>query len=529
MKAYQIPFQETGYFSKIICDYLDKDSELSSFYGNFPDYEGFEQQLHLKSTFSSATRAVLVNALHTQNKHLTLSEATQNNIQLLSQANTFTVTTGHQLCLFTGPLYFLYKIISVINLAKILKKRFPTHHFVPVLWMASEDHDFEEINHFNFNGKQLCWNVKSKGAVGKLATESLDTVFEDFSKVVGTSEHATSLKKLFKEAYLTHLNLAVATRFLVNELFSNYGLVIIDGDDKQLKQVFKPIVASELQHQTSYTEVSKTINLLQKKYKIQVNPREINLFYLKNRLRERIVFKEEQFFVNNTSISFSKDEIIAELEQYPERFSPNVIMRPLYQETILPNICYVGGGGELAYWLELKQYFETVETPFPILLLRNSVLLTTAKQRKKLAKLHISFEELFLPQSALIDKKIKEISAIKIDFSTQKAHLKKQFIQLKELAKQTDITFLNAVNAQEKKQIKGLEVLEKRLLKAQKRKLATTVAQITRIQNELFPQQQLEERVRNFSELYVKQGDAFIANLIEVLNPLQLTFTVAEM
>uniref|UniRef100_UPI0035670406 bacillithiol biosynthesis cysteine-adding enzyme BshC n=1 Tax=Lutibacter sp. TaxID=1925666 RepID=UPI0035670406 len=440
----------------------------------------------------------------------------------------FTVTTGHQLNIFTGPLYFLYKIISTINLTEVLKKEFPNQNFVPVYWMATEDHDFEEINYFNFEDKKVKWKRESSGAVGRLKTEGFDSVFNDFSKLIGNSIDANYLKELFQKSYLNHGNLTDATRYLVNELFGVHGLVIIDGDDTQLKQQFIPAIEEELINNTSFKEVSKTIENLGENYSIQVNPREINLFYLKDNLRERIIFENNTYKINNTNLVFSEDEILSEVSNNPERFSPNVIMRPLFQETVLPNLCYIGGGGELAYWFQLKNYFDSVNTPFPILLLRNSVLLVSEKQVVKSCKLNISLRELFLEQGTLISNKIKEISDVEIDFSKQKQHLQQQFKALKELARQTDVSFLGAVNAQEKKQLNGLDNLEKRLLKAQKRKLSDVVERIILLQNELFPNQSLEERTRNFSEIYLKLGNDFIPLLLKSIKPLQLEFTVIE-
>ena len=218
--------------------------------------------------------------------------------------------------------------------------------------------------------------------------------------------------------------------------------------------------------------------------------------------------------------------MLEELEEHPERFSPNVIARPVYQEVILPNLCYIGGGGELAYWLELKTTFEALNVPFPIVLPRNSALVVTEKQQKKLEKMNLSMADLFLGQSSFINKKIREISNIEIDFSPQKEKLQEQFKALYELAEQTDKSFLGAVKAQEVKQTKGLHNLEKRLLKAQKRKLKDHVLRMTDIQNELFPAKSLQERKLNFSELYLEYGEALIPTLFQVLKPLKIDFTI---
>ena len=530
MKVTHIPFKETGFFSKTMLDYLEKKETIEPFYNNFPDITGFHNQIEeKKKSFRLQSRLVLVDALKNQYQNFNISEKTAENIEILKKQNTFTVTTGHQLNLFTGPLYFLYKILSTINLCEELSEKFPEQNFVPIYWMATEDHDFDEINYFNFDGKKVQWNREDGGAVGRFSTDGLAAIFDVFSNHLGNSKNAKFLKNLFSEGYLKHNNLADATRYIANELFSDYGLVIIDGDDTNLKQLFNPIVKDELENQTSFKAVSKTITALEKNYKIQVNPREINLFYLDDDSRERIIFEDGIYKVNNTEITFSKVEILKQVDENPKSFSPNVIMRPLYQEVILPNLCYLGGGGEMAYWLELKDYFEEVQIPFPILLLRNSVQVVSEKQVNKLKKLHISFEELFLKQYDLLSKKVIENSDIKINFDEKIAYLENQFLELKEIAKQTDISFVNAVNAQERKQIKGLENLQKRLLKAEKRRQRDLVDRITQLQNEILPNQSLEERQRNFSEHYLEYGFSFIKALKGALKPLQLEFTVLEL
>ena len=530
MKVAQLPFEKTGFFSKTMLDYLAKKESIKPFYHNYPDLVGFRNQLEEKEkSFNLESRNVLSKSLEKQYQGFDLSEATQNNIKLLKQKNTFTVTTGHQLNLFTGPLYFLYKIFSTINLAEEISKKFPTKNIVPVYWMATEDHDFEEINYFNFQEKKVQWNLESGGAVGRLSTEGLSDVFEEFSSHLGSTKNAKELKKLFSEGYLKHKNLADATRFIANELFKDYGLVILDGDDLALKKMLSPIVKDELENETSFHTVSETILALEKNYKVQVNPRAINLFYLSENSRERILFENGIYKINNTNITFSKEEILREVDENPLAFSPNVIVRPLYQEVVLPNLCYIGGGGEIAYWLELKSYFEKVAVPFPILLLRNSVQIVSEKQQKKLTSLKISHQELFLKQQDLLSKKVLENTDIDLDFNLKIESLQKQFTELKEVAKKTDVSFVGAVNAQEKKQIKGLENLQRRLLRAEKRRQKELVDRITDLQRQLLPNQSLEERQRNFSDYYLAYGTPFLVTLKKVLKPLAHQFTILEL
>ncbi len=311
MPADCIAFRETKYFSNFICDYLEEKSDLTDLYHRFPLLENFKAQIEEKSkSFNTEGRQVLVTVLKEQYDAISTSEITSKHIESLNSENTFTITTGHQLNLFTGPLYFLYKIISTINLTKELKAKYPKYNFVPIYWMASEDHDFEEINYFNFKGKKIQWNSKQTGAVGHFSTEGLDSVFEVVSAEFGQGKNAEQLKEWFKEAYLNHDNLADATRYLANELFGEHGLVILDSDHTDLKRLFIPNIEKELFEQTAFKHVSETNKKLDGLgLTIQVNPREINFFYIKDGLRERIVEVDGVYSVVDANISWTENEL----------------------------------------------------------------------------------------------------------------------------------------------------------------------------------------------------------------------------
>ena len=428
-----IPFKETGYFSEFITDYLSQKAELRCLYHRFPLATNFPAQIKEKQAhYSAENRDILAQALERQYKNLSISKETYQNIEALRQENTFTITTGHQLSLFTGPLYFIYKIVTTIVSCQQLKKLYPQYNFVPIYWMATEDHDFEEINHFSFRGQKLSWHAEQSGMVGDFSTEGLERISHILKVLLGKSHQGQYLASLFERAYEQHKTLASATRYLVNELFTPYGLVIIDGNDKSLKELLVPYFKRELLENASHKEVEKTlayIKSVNKNYPEQVHPREINIFYVKDGIRERIVKEEQGYTVLNTSIRFSEEEILRHLECFPEYFSPNVILRPLYQEVILPNLAYIGGGGEIAYWLELKDMFALYKVPFPMLMLRNSVLLISEAQEKKLHKLGLTHHDIFLKNNILENKITQRLSEYPIDFSAQRACLQEHFAQ----------------------------------------------------------------------------------------------------
>ena len=250
MKVDCIDFEKTGQFSRIFLDYINQKDSLKDFYAAFPSLETMEA---LSDNYTPVNREVLVQSLHNQYEGFSVTESTNQNINLLKEENTFTVTTGHQLNLATGPLFFVFKIITTINLAKELKAKYPTKNFVPVFWMASEDHDFEEINHFYLFGKKYEWQTEQQGGVGRFSTEGIQEVLKQLPENI----------ELLNKAY-AQPTLSKATRYLVNELFGQEGLVILDADDAELKREFSSIAEKELFERKSEKAVLATSEQLDK-------------------------------------------------------------------------------------------------------------------------------------------------------------------------------------------------------------------------------------------------------------------------
>lgn len=522
MKSITSSGYPSGVYSPLMQRLLQSDESLLPFHNGLVSTSEVQQIAQNRVvSFPKENRKILVDTIQNQYQHLPQKEKVTTNLNLLKKPNTVTITTGHQLNIFTGPLFFWYKILDVINTAERLQRTDSSHHYVPVFWMASEDHDFEEINHFFLGEQKVRWDTQSGGPVGRMRTENLHELYSQLEPYWSKNLHGKELLKLFADCYLQEDNLANATRKLVHQLFGKYGLIVVDGDDHALKSLFSSIISEELRAQTIHKSVVKTDTALSKaipNYKPQVNPREINLFYLLDDKRTRIVKKGKNYTTAEGEYNWDLSALEAEIHNHPERFSPNALMRPLYQECVLPNIAYVGGGGELAYWLQLKAAFEFFNVPYPLLQHRSSLLLMSEKQVRKCTKLELSLQDLFLPKASFINKRVRQISDIDIDFSTQRNELLRQFEDLKVLAKQTDASFLGAVNAQEKKQLKGLDKLEKRLLKAQRIKLQDEIIRVTDIRNALFPNDKLQERIAHFSSFLTdKTVEKFTDDLKNVL------------
>ncbi|UKJ06980.1 bacillithiol biosynthesis cysteine-adding enzyme BshC [Solitalea lacus] len=527
MQASHINYLHTGFFSKTLTDYLSNCNNLSDFYKYQPSIDSFKQIIADKSV-EKIDRSVLVDVLHKQYQSIGNGPWTKA-IDSLGSSKTFTVTTGHQLCLATGPLYFIYKIVTTIKLAREIEQAYPAYKIVPVYWMATEDHDFEEINHFNLFGRKFSWELDAKGATGRLSTQTLNPLIDELKSVLGQSENAMELNNLIENAYLKHNNLADATRYLVNELFGQYGLVIIDADEASLKKQFIPIIKRDISEQHSHQLVNETIIAFEQTgAHIQVKPREINFFYLEDELRERIVFENNRYTVLNTDISFSKEELEKEIENHPEKFSPNVIMRALYEESVLPNLAYIGGGAEVGYWMEFKSTFDFYKINFPMLVLRNSALIVDETSKKRLIQLGLEAKNLFTETNKLIDIFVKQQSVNELNLDSEIQKFEKAFVQLSLKAQNIDPTLAGSVEAEKAKFFNSLKGLESKLAKAEKKKFEQQTGQIVKVKDKLFPNGSLQERVDNFMPYYLKQGNGFIEMLMENFDPLDFQFTVFE-
>jgi bacillithiol biosynthesis cysteine-adding enzyme BshC len=531
-----ISYKETGFFSPTVIDYLEDKPELREFYSHRPTLEGFAELLKNKKVV--ADRELLADTLEDQyqiiaqyariwDPEFSIAQPVQQNIANLRLPNTYTITTGHQLNIFAGPLYFIYKIVSAIKLAQQLKAQFPDKNFVPVYWMASEDHDFAEISYTTIGGKKVHWWLEASGATGRIHPDTMRQALNQYKGVLGMEHYAPQLAAIVETAYTRFDRLADATRYMVNALFGQHGLVIIDADNQRLKQQFAPIMVQDIMEQNSFKNISTTNEKLhQLGVHIQVNPREINFFYMKGNLRERLVFEDDRYKVLNTDISFSEDQLKLEVQKYPGKFSPNVVMRPLYQECILPNIAYIGGGAEVVYWLELKSNFDHYQIDFPILLLRNSGLVIPKESAAKIKRMELSAADLFKSTDAIKNSWIKKHSEHTLNLQQEWAALQTVFTGIKERASKIDPTLAPSTEAVQVRLKKAIDNLEKKLVKAEKRNYHTRLEQIDQIKAELFPNDSLQERNENFGLLYVKWGQSFIEELIRNFEPLDFEFAV---
>jgi bacillithiol biosynthesis cysteine-adding enzyme BshC len=535
--ATSIPYSATGVFSSLVNDYISGNGTARDYVPYTPNLEGIKKAIQQRK-FSAIQRQTLVSVLENQyhllgtikeEKNIAAFEKVQANIGLLKNDNCFAVTTAHQPNLFTGPLYFFYKIIHVIKLAAELKAQFPENDFVPLYYMGSEDADLAEVGSYNIDGAKHQWKTKQTGAIGRmLVDDHLLQLLQNLEGYWTVKPDGKEALAIIKSAYKKGNTINQSTLQMVHLFFGQYGLVVVQPDDAKLKSLFVEVMQKELTTQFSHIAIQPTLKSLSENYHVQSEGRAINLFYLKDATRNRIEKTGELFSVVDTNIQFTQAEIIQELQAHPDRFSPNVILRGAYQETIIPSVVFVGGGGELAYWMELKNVFEQAGVDYPVIILRNSFLFINDKQAKQWASLEFNIEALFNSTQAL------EIAFVKTQ-SVENLVLTEHIASLTDLYKliQQDVIKIDsslgdhALNLSVQAQ-KKLALLEKKMIRAEKRKQHTSLARIHSIKSELFPDNNLQERVENFSNWVGDFGWSWVEAILNNSNSVDASFTIVH-
>jgi len=523
-----LPYSQTGKFTKIVLDYVNDAPQLKDFYEHPVNLEGIKSAIAERKKYKT-NRQVLAGQLTAQYKELECCNLVRSNVDALLHENTFTVCTAHQPNIFTGHLYFVYKILHTIKLAASLKKELPEYNFVPVFFMGSEDADLDELNHVVIDGIKYQWETKQTGAVGRMKVDdNLITLIEKIAGRLAVEVSGKPLIELLKKCFVKNSTIEEATFLFVHYLFQEYGLLVLLPDKAAFKKEMISIFEDDIFNHTSSQIVEQTSEKLSRYYKAQAYPREINLFYLKDNLRNRIIPVNDHFVVHDTDIVFTKEEIKNELQQYPDRFSPNVILRGLFQEIILPDVAWIGGGGELAYWLQLKDLFKNYQVPYPVLVLRNSFLIVEKKYKKLLQKLNLNPVDLFKGKDVLLEEMIRQESKSVLNLTKEKKEFENIYDEIENAAKKIDPTLIQHINAIEARHVKALTTLEKKMFRAEKRKFSDHGNQLNKVFSTLFPNQGLQERTENFMLFYSKWGNDFFEILYDASLTLEEEFCILE-
>lgn len=524
MQLSKIPFHKISALAARDVFYQENYNQLSPFIAFEPTLEGLEKAIAERKKYP-VNRTLLTDVLASHYERVTTSEKQYHHLYLLNEENTYTIVTAHQPSLLGGPAYYFYKIYSVLNLCKQLTVKYPELHFVPVFISGSEDHDFDEISTVKIFGKSITWETPQTGPTGRFNTEGLDEIVAQFSQILGTSPKATQIANILKEALDASKTYNEFVFHWVNAFFKEDGLLFINMDDAKLKQAFVPLMEREILEKISSPIVMETQSqLLEMGFRPQAFARDINLFYMMDGQRERITHDQDGYKINHTDLCYSESEMLHLLHTYPERFSPNVVMRPLYQESILPNLAYIGGGGELAYWMERKAQFEAFGVFFPTLIRRNSVMIIPQSLQKTMEKLSVTEDDILLDDEPLITQYLQKSGQEDFQLSKESKYIADIFESIAARAKSIDPTLVQVVNGESHKTLKVLEGIETKLKRSIKQKEETQINQLKALKSKLFPNNGLQERSDSYLQYYIQEDVDLHQWMLQNLDPMERDF-----
>jgi bacillithiol synthase len=506
--------------------YVNHFDKVSEFYsGNFKEKSAWQEKIK-KVQMKSHDRSLLSRVLNDQNRDYHSGIKTLANIDLLGNDNTFAVVTGQQLGLFTGPLYTVYKAITAVKLAQQLSNEYPEYNFVPVFWLESEDHDFEEINKTKFinNGNELSAVEyllegkpleKNPGPIGPLLIdEFIEQCISAIENSIQRTEYTEDLLRSMRSYYSKGSSFVQSFARFFNHIYEDSGLIFFNPNNAELKKNLSSLFVKEIE---SNSETSKSViqrsAKLEEHYHAQIKAKSVNLFMFHKGGRFLIERSDSgDYYLKNTRQRFTRDELLAIARNTPELLSPNVVMRPLCQDSLLPTIAYVGGPSEVAYFGQLKPVYEHFAVEMPIIYPRMSATIVEEKVNKILGKYSLEIQELFGDMDTVLAKVSEQVSEVKVDnlFSKLETVLKDTMNEARFGIQQIDPTLNGTVDATISKFLQQVEVLKQKTQKAQQQKEDISLKQIRKASVHIFPNSNFQEREFSAIQYLNKYGPDFV-------------------
>jgi len=529
-----IPYTALPLFNELFLDYINNFEDVKKFYEY--DYKNFEDIIKCielkKETYEMGKnffRSDICEILKTQNSDFKSKNKTFDNIEQLNAHNTFAVVTGQQMGLLTGPYYTILKTINTIQLSRKLNEKFSDYNFIPIFWLEADDHDFPEINNINIITKDNeLKNIKyyEKGAESeKYLKPAGNIVFDEFidsfvNEVEGNLNRTDFTEGLFgmiRDSYQQGIKIKTAFARFVNALLGDKGLVLIDPSDRNIKKILKPVFETELKTSPQICEiVINTTVELEESYQAQVKPKAINLFYIHEGNRYLIEPRENNIYaLKHSRTKFTKEELFNLLDTNPERFSWNVVTRPICQDYLLPTVAYVGGPSEISYFAQFKDVYKFFKVTMPVIYPRTSVTLIEGKVKNFLDKYNLKFEELF-NEKELSRKLIKNISDLDSQelFSNMKDELTALFYTYEKELVKIDSNQTASFSKRNQQFIDSLSIAKEKFMNSQSKQNEVISNQLKKVVLNVFPEENLQERVLNITYFLNKYSTGLIDTLL---------------
>jgi bacillithiol biosynthesis cysteine-adding enzyme BshC len=521
-----IRFTDIPRTSGLFNDFLYNFGSVSRFYSDYGRSISPLAEHARRVGAEERDRDRVASALERINRRAGSPDLTFKHIDMLRRPGSVAIVTGQQAGLFTGPLYTIHKALTVVKLAACLREQ--GVEAVPVFWVASEDHDYEEVNHTRLIDREgqlkdvryeACEH-KPDSPVGHIKLcEGIDEKITELVNALPPSEFVADLERDLRESYQHEVGFAEAFARLMARLFRDYGVVLLDPQDEQLKQVAAPLYAEALEHSTEIARalVERSRELEAAGYHAQIHVSEdmVPLFILDDGRRVAMVEQDERFHLKGSDRSFSREELVELARRCPNCFSPNVTLRPVVQDYLLPTAAYIGGPAEIAYFAQLGAVYETLGRERPSVLPRASFTIVEGRHQKTMKKHGLAlpdfFDGLHSAMTKVVEQSLDRETAN--TFAETERILTEQMDKLEDALSRADRTLSISLKRARAKILYQIEHLRTRFIHSSARREETVYRQIERAYLTLMPDKNFQERELNVYYFLSRYGPTLFNDL----------------
>jgi len=530
-----IPYSSLDGYNELFIDYVNSFNKIGDFFEYPFDSQGLYNSITEKNTSYNSgkiSRLELSEILKTQNKFFNSGESTFLNIEFLKDPGTFAVVTGQQVGILTGNLYTIIKALNAVRLSRSLSAKYTEFKFVPVFWLEADDHDFLEINNINvFDRNNNLSNLKyfERGAekeryltpAGRINLDEHIEVFKNALKdTLLETEYSEQLFDYINRSYREGIDLTTAFARFFNYIAGDTGLIFCNPTDREIKKILIPVFEKELisYPQSGELIIEKSAELEQRDYVPQVKPRQINLFYTVNNNRHLVEFKENKYSLKHTRQKFEKDDFFDLLYSVPENFSPNVVLRPVCQDFLLPTIAYIGGPSEISYFAQFKDVYGFFGMKMPVIYPRTSLTILEKRVESFLTKYEINFEELFDETNAA-KKLLGKMNEINIDdeFGNLTDELNAVVYLYCQKLNNVDKNLVVNLKNRHDKYIENINIIRQKFAESQMNQNETTGSRLKSVIESVYPDGILQERCINVTYYLNKYGPDIVKELYQTI------------
>jgi bacillithiol synthase len=525
METHCIPYTELPHASRLFLDYLYDYPSVQEFYALNP----FEEESFIRAArslnYSDSQRRAVTEVLAEQNAKFSVGEAARENLRRLARPGCLAVVTGQQTGLFTGPAFAIYKALTAIKLARTLTER--GLEAVPIFWLATEDHDLPEVNHCYIQDRdgnpqriEHAGNPRVPEApVGTVRfSEAIQSALDSMIELMPEASIHAEVKTALADSYLPGETFGNAFGRVIARLFAPYGVILVDPLDERLHALSLPVLEAAVEAAVPLGEAiaARSRRLAGAGYHAQVRVAEnfTLLFHYADGRRQPLRLKDgkERQFALPDGRSFTADQLLAQLREQPLLLSPNVLLRPVMQDALLPTVAYVGGPAELAYLAQAAPVYEHILGRMPVIVPRASFTLVEPQIQRVLQKYGLSLQDVCSGKQALRDKMAArflppDLAAV---FEKAAANLTESLEAIQSSLTKLDPTLADAAANSARKMQYQLSTIERKAAQSVQSRTEQVERDALRLENALYPHKNLQERFYSGINYLARYGPSLL-------------------